>query len=59
MSGPTGERQVPFYCPYCGEEDLIPAGPDPGGWECRSCTRTFALRAVGPAPVAATYREGV
>ncbi len=20
------ERQVPFYCPYCGEETLRPAG---------------------------------
>jgi len=22
-----GERQVPFYCPYCGDENLRPAGP--------------------------------
>jgi transposase-like protein len=38
------ERQVPFFCPYCGEEDLVPAGSDAGGWECRSCTRAFTLR---------------
>jgi transposase-like protein len=40
----TGERQVPFYCPYCGEENLRPAGADAGDWECRSCARAFQLR---------------
>jgi transposase-like protein len=44
VSEASGERAVPFFCPYCGEEDLVPAGPDAGGWECRSCTRTFTLR---------------
>ena len=39
-----GERQVPFYCPYCGEESLRPAGPDAGDWECAACARTFQLR---------------
>jgi transposase-like protein len=43
----SGERQVPFYCPYCGEEDLVPDGPDGGSWACRSCARSFALRYVG------------
>ena len=47
MSERSGEqRQVPFYCPYCGEEDLVPAGPDAGGWECGSCTRAFTLRSL-------------
>jgi transposase-like protein len=49
----TGERQVPFYCPYCGEENLRPAGSDAGGWECRACVRGFSLKFVGvlrPAP---------
>jgi transcription elongation factor Elf1 len=41
------ERQVPFYCPYCGEEDLVPDGPDGGTWACGSCARSFALRYVG------------
>jgi transposase-like protein len=45
----NGERQVPFYCPYCGEEDLLPAGPDAGAWRCGSCVRTFALRSLGVA----------
>jgi hypothetical protein len=46
VSEASGDRQVPFYCPYCGEEDLVPAGPDAGGWECGSCTRAFALRSI-------------
>lgn len=40
------ERQVPFYCPYCGEETLRPAGPDAGAWECGACARGFELRFV-------------
>jgi hypothetical protein len=57
------QRAVPFYCPFCGEQDLRPTPPlsrrreDPedlrpheeshGSWHCRSCTRVFALRLVG------------
>ncbi|GIU97735.1 MAG: hypothetical protein KatS3mg013_1538 [Actinomycetota bacterium] len=37
-------RAVPFYCPFCGEEDLRPA--EPSGWWCPSCDRRFALRLV-------------
>jgi transposase-like protein len=44
---PAGERQVPFFCPYCGEEELRPAGSSAGGWECRSCSRAFQLRFAG------------
>jgi transposase-like protein len=40
----TGERQVPFYCPYCGEENLRPSGADAGDWECQACSRSFQLR---------------
>jgi hypothetical protein len=47
-----GERQVPFYCPYCGEEDLRPAGPAGGSWQCAACARAFELRFAGLAPVA-------
>jgi transposase-like protein len=43
------ERQVPFYCPYCGDEDLRPYGPDVGGWQCGSCARAFRLRFSGVA----------
>jgi hypothetical protein len=40
------ERAVPFYCPYCGEEDLEPMESD-GEWHCRSCVRSFRLRFSG------------
>jgi uncharacterized Zn-finger protein len=43
----VSERQVPFFCPYCGEETLVPAGPDAGEWECSACSRSFQLRFVG------------
>jgi hypothetical protein len=45
----TGERAVPYCCPYCAEEDLRPleSGAVPGltrgGWHCRSCLRVFSL----------------
>ncbi|WP_261557746.1 Insertion element protein [Frankia tisae] len=44
-----GDRAVPFYCPYCGEEDIVPelaadgAGSGHGHWACRSCRRGFRL----------------
>jgi len=42
-----GERMFPVHCPYCGDEDLRPHGQTHGSWECRACTRVFALRFVG------------
>jgi len=42
----AAERAVPFYCPYCGEEDLEPEESD-GSWHCRSCVRSFRLRYGG------------
>jgi hypothetical protein len=41
------ERQAPLYCPYCGEEDLRPASPDPGDWWCAGCARSFGLKFGG------------
>ena len=45
------ERAVPFYCPYCGEEDLRPAPRTekvPGApWWCAGCLRTFVVSFVG------------
>ena len=38
-------RAVPFYCPFCGEQDLRPA--DPSGWRCTSCERRFELTLTG------------
>ena len=45
------ERAVPFYCPYCGEEDLRPAEQTErvphGAWYCACCLRTFAVKMIG------------
>jgi len=48
------QRAVPFYCPFCGDEDLYPAppreqggAPQHGAWHCRSCTRVFSLKLIG------------
>jgi ribosomal protein L37AE/L43A len=41
------ERATPFYCPYCGDEDLRPAPDRHGAWECRACVRVFSLRFIG------------
>jgi transposase-like protein len=35
-------RAVPFYCPFCGEQDIRPT--DPSGWRCDSCGRSFELQ---------------
>lgn len=52
-------RADPFYCPYCGEEDLRPHGVTHGEWECRACRRVFALsmRGLLPTPVPAGGAE--
>lgn len=42
-----------LYCPFCAEEDLHPV-EQPGGWECRSCLRVFAVKLLGLAPRAAS-----
>lgn len=44
--GPTPRAQ-PFYCPYCGEQDFVPAGDEPHGYHCRSCDRSFLIRFLG------------
>jgi ribosomal protein L37AE/L43A len=41
------ERATPFYCPYCGDEDLRPSEAGHGVWECASCRRAFRLGFVG------------
>ncbi|QNJ39528.1 hypothetical protein [Streptomyces buecherae] len=41
------ERTAPFYCPYCGEEDLRPSEEGRGAWECASCNRAFRLSFLG------------
>ncbi|SEG09924.1 hypothetical protein SAMN05216223_103223 [Actinacidiphila yanglinensis] len=41
------ERAAPFYCPYCGDEDLRPSEQGHGAWECRACNRAFQLKFLG------------
>jgi transposase-like protein len=42
------ERAAPFYCPYCGDEDLRPSETGGhGAWECASCRRAFAVKFLG------------
>ncbi len=36
----------PFFCPYCGEEDIRPFGDRHGEWVCGSCRRAWALRGI-------------
>ncbi|MBX6749522.1 MAG: hypothetical protein IRY85_07570 [Micromonosporaceae bacterium] len=51
-------RAEPFYCPYCGEEDLRPHGATHGEWECRACRRVFTLSMRGLLPTLATGLTG-
>ncbi|MBV2354278.1 hypothetical protein KUM39_07860 [Streptomyces sp. J2-1] len=41
------ERAAPFFCPYCGDEDLRPNEEGHGAWECRACNRAFRLKFLG------------
>jgi transposase-like protein len=38
---------APFYCPYCGDEDLRPSEEGHGAWECAACSRAFRLKFLG------------
>ncbi|MGH3950086.1 MAG: Insertion element protein [Pseudonocardiaceae bacterium] len=39
------ERATPFYCPYCGDEDLRPH--EDGSWLCGACRRVFSVELLG------------
>jgi len=39
-------RAVPFYCPYCAEESIEPAG-EGRGYYCESCDRRFEVTFIG------------
>ena len=63
----TSGRAVPYFCPFCAEEDLRPlaAGDVPGltraGWHCRSCLRVFGLSFYGlhqPVPASSSLESG-
>lgn len=47
MSDVMSERAAPFYCPYCGDEDLRPNEEGHGAWECAACNRAFRLSFLG------------
>jgi len=41
------ERATPFYCPYCGDEDLRPQEEPHAAWLCTGCRRVFTVKFVG------------
>ena len=41
------DRMVPYFCPYCSDEDLRPSEAGHGTWECRACARAFSVKFVG------------
>jgi hypothetical protein len=43
----SGTRAVPFYCPYCADEDLRPVEEPQGAWRCGACLRVFVVKFVG------------
>ncbi|MGQ0670953.1 MAG: hypothetical protein ACT4PO_15025 [Actinomycetota bacterium] len=45
-AGSPTPRAQPFYCPYCGEQDLRPDGQS-ATWHCRVCDRRFELAYLG------------
>jgi predicted RNA-binding Zn-ribbon protein involved in translation (DUF1610 family) len=47
MSERAHGHAAPFYCPYCGDEDIRPFGERHGDWRCGACRRVWALRYVG------------
>jgi len=47
MSEQTTRHAPPFFCPYCGEEDIAPHGSTADQWRCAACLRAFTLRLVG------------
>lgn len=47
LQGSASPRAVPFYCPFCGEEDFVPSGEEPGRYHCHSCDRHWVVRFLG------------
>lgn len=41
------QRAAPFYCPYCGDEELEPYRDTHGAWWCHSCRRAWKLSYIG------------
>jgi hypothetical protein len=39
-------RAEPYYCPYCGEQELVPS-EEAGANFCGCCNRHFTVRFLG------------
>ncbi|WNV83354.1 Insertion element protein [Umezawaea sp. Da 62-37] len=55
------ERATPFYCPYCGDEDLRPEEEPHAAWLCTGCRRVFTVKFVGlhlPSEIRSRDRTG-
>ena len=42
-------RAQPFYCPYCGEQDFVPA-EESDSYACDSCGRRYTVTFIGLVP---------
>lgn len=53
VSGPSVRQAAahqaarPYYCPFCGEEDLRPHQAARAAWLCRGCTRVYTVTFIG------------
>ena len=47
MSEGAARHAPPFFCPYCGEEEIRPDGDQHGQWKCEACLRVWTLRLIG------------
>ncbi len=46
MSEQSTRHAPPFFCPYCGEEDIRPHGEATSEWHCAACLRAFTVRLI-------------
>jgi len=56
---PSGRNIPPFYCPYCGDDQIRPAGERDGEWACELCRRAWRLHYLGGAGSGAAAGSGV
>lgn len=40
------QRATPFFCPFCGEQDIRPAEEE-GFWHCELCDRLWSVKFKG------------
>lgn len=39
-------RATPFFCPFCGEQDIRPDDEE-GAWRCDLCNRRWTVKFLG------------